>query len=317
MEPFYRTRLPSWLIGVLMNLMMGLLFANLAMTKLEHFNEKRPIAVRGLSTALWTLFVLFLTGNIYGQSFAAWAAVSIAGREVTVGLLGFYFGLLLVMLPIFTTGDWEIRSHQPRVTSDEWGPASLVTRHSSLVTFVRGMLPHAMLRAELPSGTPLMALWVLITGAIVIGGFLVMGKPAQFPIEILPLFLTIGAVTAAFSALGNFLSVAFQDRKATVVLTYLTIAAACLLPFFGYMTWEASTRSSTPHLSWQFLYLTPFVAFVQMAEARSSFWTGNPPMLLGQTPIWLVTGAIYAALAALLFALTLNRIARQGTGNRG
>jgi hypothetical protein len=77
------------------------------------------------------------------------------------------------------------------------------------------------------------------------------------------------------------------------------------------MTWEASGRSATPHLSWQFLYLTPFLAFVQMTEAHGSFWSSNPPMLLGQIPFWLVTAAIYAALAALLFSLTLYRIARQ------
>ena len=96
----------------------------------------------------------------------------------------------------------------------------------------------------------------------------------------------------------------------------ITGYAACLLPFFGYMTWEASGRLTTPHLSWQFLYLTPFLAFVQTAENSNSFWTGNPPMLLGQTPFWLVTGAIYAALAALLFALALGRISR-GDSVRG
>src|SRR3712207_8328707 len=40
-EPFFGTTLPSWLVGVTMNLLMGLLFANLAMTKLEYFEERR------------------------------------------------------------------------------------------------------------------------------------------------------------------------------------------------------------------------------------------------------------------------------------
>jgi hypothetical protein len=173
------------------------------------------------------------------------------------------------------------------------------------------MLPHAMLRAELPSGTPLVVLWLAIASAIVIGGFAAMGKLALFPAGLLPLLLMSLAVVAAFTALGNYLSIAFQERKATMVLSYLTIAALCLLPFFGYMTWEAGGRIATPHLSWQFLYLTPFLAFAQMTESHGSFWSSNPPMLLGQTPFWLVTGAIYAALAALLFSLTLYRLARQ------
>jgi ABC-type transport system involved in multi-copper enzyme maturation permease subunit len=297
MEPFYTTRLPSWLIGVTLNLLMGLLFANLAMTKLEHFDEKRPIAVRGLSTALWTAFVLFFTGNFYGQSVLG--PGSPTGRDTAIGVLVIYLALLLVALPIFTTGEW---------TAQEDGGEKKAGR--SAASFLRGMLPDAMLRPELPAGAPLMGLWVLIAAASIVGGFVVMGKLPQFPLDILPLFLTIAAVLAAFTALGNFLSVAFQDRKATMVLTYLTIAAVCLLPFFGYMTWQASDRTTSPHLSWQFLYLTPFLTFIQASDANNSFWTNNPPMLLGQTPFWLVTGVLYWSLAAVLFALTLGRISR-------
>src|SRR6266702_5669443 len=65
-EPFFRGHLPSWFIGVTLNLLVGLLFTNLAMTKLEYFEDRRPLAVRGLATALWTAFLLFLTGNAYG-----------------------------------------------------------------------------------------------------------------------------------------------------------------------------------------------------------------------------------------------------------
>lgn len=310
MEPFYTTRLPSWLIGVTLNLLMGLLFANMAMTKLEYFDEKRPIAVRGLSTALWTAFVLFLTGNIYGQTSMLWSSTSGTIREYPVDLLGIYFGLLLAALPIFTTGEWEAPG------TDGEDATGAKAGLSPAMAFARRMLPNAMLRAELPAGTPLMALWVLIAAVAVVGGFLAMGKRVPFPRDILPLFLTIAGVLAAFTALGNYLSVAFQDRKATMVLTYLTIAAACLLPFFGLMTWSANDPTTTPHLSWQFLYVTPFLAFMQAADSSKSFWTSNPPMIFGHTPFWLVTGVIYAALAVLLFALTLGRISR-GEGARG
>src|SRR5205085_72500 len=128
------------------NLLMGLLFANLAMTKLEYFDEKRPVAVRGLSTALWTAFVLFFTGNIYGQSSATWSASSGTIRDYPVDLLGIYFALLLAALPIFTTGEWEA----PECERGEKASGSPARR------YLRGMLPDAMLRPELPSGTPLM-----------------------------------------------------------------------------------------------------------------------------------------------------------------
>jgi hypothetical protein len=95
-----------------------------------------------------------------------------------------------------------------------------------------------------------------------------------------------------------------------MVLTYLIAAACSLLPFFGFMTWEASGRSAAPHLSWQFLYLSPFPAFVELSQTRS-FWTNCPPMLLGRTPFWLVTGGIYAFLATGFFTLVLARLARR------
>ena len=213
-----------------------------------------------------------------------------------MSLFCLYFGLLLAALPIFTTGEWE----PPR------GAGRAVGR------FLQGMLPHAMFRAELPSGTPLMGLWLALAGGLIAAGFVVMGSLGSFPGGVLlALFVLAVAAVAAFIAWGNYLSIAFKDRKATMVLAYLTIAALSLLPFFGYLTWQASDRTGPARLSWQFLYLTPFMAFVEMGDSSRSFWTNNPPMLLGQTPFWQVTAAIYAGLAVLLFTLTLNRIRRE------
>ena len=279
MEPFFTTHLPSWLIGVTLNLLAGLLFANMAMTKLEYFNDRRPVPVRGLSTALWAAFVLFLTGNIYGQGAASWNSLATkAAHDSTIGLLGFYFGLLIGALPIFTTGEW------PAPGDEEERAADGKPVPSRVALYLRGLLPDAMFRADLPAGAPLMGLWLLLT-ATSSWGLPAHGPVVAVPRDSLPLLVTIGAVLAAFTGLGNFLSLTFHDRKAVLVLTYLVVAAACLLPFFGYMTWEASGRSPTPHLSWQFLYLTPFLAFLQTTEAPNSFWTSNPPMFLGQTPV--------------------------------
>jgi ABC-type transport system involved in multi-copper enzyme maturation permease subunit len=343
MEPFFRTRLPSWMIGVTLNLLMGLLFANLAMTKLEHFGDRRAVAVRGLSTALWTAFLLFLTGNLLGQAATTWGASTSQPREAAVALLGFSFGLLALVLPIFTTGEWPPESGVPatnRVRDQDGQDTSSVMRdasgtgfHGSHITnhalpfhpvhpvrpcyntgtserlaYLKGMLPHKMFRAELPSGAPLMALWWLIACGLVLGGFAIVGKFAQFPTEAAPLLALALGVAAAFTALGSYLSVTFRDRRAAMVLAYLTIAALCLLPFIGYLTWEASGRIDTPRPSWQFLYLTPFLSFVEVGVGSSSFWTSGPPMLFGRTPFWLVTLSLYAVLAALLFSLTLIRL---------
>lgn len=318
MEPFFGIHLPSWLIGVTINLLMGLLFANLAMTRLEYYEDRRPLAVRGLATALWTAFIWVLFGNFFGQSANIWSTNAREAGSFAVTLLGFSLGLLLLVLPIFTTGEW-CPSDEWKATSDEDRQPSLVTHYSALVPrFLSGMLPHAMFRAELPAGGPLMLFWLAISCTVLTVGFLLKGKLALFPLEFLALGALSVVVLAALTALGNFLSVALRDRKAALVLTYLISAALCLLPFVGYMSWQASDRSGSPHFSWQFLYLTPFMAFMQSADTNtgSSFWTNTPPMLLGHTPFWLVTLAVYAALAALLLALTLSRVRAAEAGRQ-
>ncbi len=304
-EPFFGTRLPSWLIGITMNLLLGLLLANVTITKLEYFDDRRFLAVRGLATTLWIAFVLFLTGNLFGQAvgpvLSSAGAGAGAAREFTVWLLGFYLGMLLLVLPIFATGEGPGETRRATAGAEP---------RSTPASFLAGMLPHTMFRADLPSGAPLLALWLAIASAGVMGGFLVTGRLGAFPIQSLALIGLMAVVMAAFTGLGNYLSVAFRDRKAAMVLTFLTIAALCLLPLFGYMSWEASVRASAARLSWQCLYLSPFIAFAEMSGPRGAFWTNTPPMLLGQTPFWLVTGTIYLLLALLFYGLTLRRLAR-------
>jgi hypothetical protein len=86
---------------------MGMLFANLAMTKLEFFEERRSAQVRGLATVLWSTFLLFLIGNAFGQQGAVWSPGLSELRSFTAVLLGICFTLLMLVLPIFTTGDSE------------------------------------------------------------------------------------------------------------------------------------------------------------------------------------------------------------------
>jgi hypothetical protein len=149
-----------------------------------------------------------------------------------------------------------------------------------------------MLRAELPAGTPLMAAWLTIAVLIAAIGFATRGKLGLFLPAAAALIVVSAAVMAAFAGLGSFLSVTFRDRKAAMVLTYLTIAAFTLLPFFGLMTWEASDNNTRPQPSWQFLYFTPYWAFSEQSQPTTSFWQATPPMLFGRTPFWVTLGRV-------------------------
>jgi hypothetical protein len=142
----------------------------------------------------------------------------------------------------------------------------------------------------------------------VVGGFVLIGKPGLIPAEAPALIILGIAVAGAYTGLGNFLSVTLPDRKAAMVLTYLIIAALCLLPLLGSLAWLSGDHTGGPRLIWQFLYLSPLMAFAEADDSAKTFWTNTPPMLLKQTPFWFVTSIIYAGLAALLFALTLRQL---------
>jgi ABC-type transport system involved in multi-copper enzyme maturation permease subunit len=284
-ETFFRTRLPSWLTAVVLNLLLALLMANLAMSRLEHFSDARPVPIRILSTALWVLFLLALFGNVMGRRSANWFAATDAA-QLAVMLTGWIgLSLLLLFLPLYATGEVE----------------------GSPLSYLRGMLPHRVLAGDLPAGVPLLALWLLVPFVLVAAGFALMDHAAFLPVTdvLLPLAAVSFAVVSGFTAVGHFFSVLLPSRWAAMAMTYLTIISLTLLPYLSLLGWyDSGTGPAQPRLATQFLYLVPFMAFQEQGW-QSGFWHSTPPMWFGETPFWMVTTVVYAILTVVLGTATL------------
>jgi ABC-type transport system involved in multi-copper enzyme maturation permease subunit len=283
-ETFFRTHLPSWLTAVALNLLLALLMANLAMSRLEHFGDARPVPIRILSTALWILFLLLLFGNVMGRPSATWFTATDAAQLVMMlTLIGLV--LLLFFLPLYATGEFA----------------------GSPLVYLRGMLPHRVLAGDLPAGVPLLALWLLVPFVLVAAGFALMDHVAFLPVTgaLLPLAAVSFAVVAGFTTVGHFFSVLLPSRWAAMAMTYLTIISLTLLPYLSLLGWyDNGSGPAQPRLATQLLYLVPFMAFQEQGWP-SGFWRTMPSMWFGQTPFWLVTTFIYAAMTLALAALTL------------
>jgi ABC-type transport system involved in multi-copper enzyme maturation permease subunit len=283
-EIFFRTHLPSWLTAVTLNLLLALLMANLAMSRLEHFADAHPVPIRMLATALWVLFLLALFGNVMGRpSTALFSAQDAAQLVVLLTLIS--LALLLFVLPLFATGEVA----------------------GSPLAYLRGMLPHHVLAGDLPAGVPLLALWLLVPFLLVAAGFVLMDHVGFLPMTgaLLPLAVVSFAAVAGFTAVGHFYSVLLPSRWAAMAMTYLTITSLTLLPYLSLIGWyDSGTGPAQPRLVTQLLYLVPFMAF-QEQSWPSSFWRTAPQMWLGQTPFWIVTTVVYTVLTFTLGTATL------------
>jgi ABC-type transport system involved in multi-copper enzyme maturation permease subunit len=283
-EVFFRSHLPSWLVAVTLNLLLALLTANLAMGRLEHFDDPRPVPVRLLATSLWAVFLLVLFGNVMGRASTLGYTPNEARQLVSLlTLVG--LALLLLVLPLFATGE-------PRLTP---------------LAYLQGMLPHRVLAGDLPAGVPLIGLWLLLPFAVVALGFPLMGHAGTLPITgaLVPLAAVSLALTAGFVTVGHFYSVLMPSRWAAMAMTYLTIISFTLLPYLTLIGWyDAGSGPAHPRPATQLLYLVPFMAFQEQGWP-AGFWRAVPPMWLGETPFWMVTTAIYAILTTLLGTATL------------
>lgn len=294
-EQFFRATLPSWLIAVTLLGLLAALVANVAMTRLEHYDEPRPIPIRLLATTLWALFFLLLIGNLY--STATGTALSSQGQLKIIGALAStLLAALLVLLPLFATGR-----------------AADLTRGRYLL----GMLPHRLLAGDLPSGVPLLGLWLLVPFVWIVLGSVVIGQAASLPLfdALLPaLFLTV-AVVAGYTALGHCLSVWLPSRWSAMALCYALILAGTLLPLLSAIYgWRAPLAPSdnAPRLLWQALYLTPFLGIYELVSADvNAFWSELPPMLLGRTHFWRVTTVVHFLAATGLVVATLAGLGRK------
>jgi ABC-type transport system involved in multi-copper enzyme maturation permease subunit len=288
-EVFYRWHIPSWLNAAILNGLAGTLLAALAARRLEQFVSASAARVRIVATLLWLATLLFLDGFIVGNTGVNWTAAT-TGRELSITLLGSALLVLCLVAPIFATGDFVIRPGE-----------------SSVARYLKGLLPHRALQDELPAGVPLVALWVTLALGLVPLSFALVGRTGSLPLlrVVVPAGLVMVACTFAILALGALYSVILPSRWAALTMTYLTVVALMLLPLLGLISWQSTlTGRANPALAWQFLYLVPSMAYLELLDP-TRFALNLPPMALDRVPFWVVTTAAYAVIGVVAAGLCL------------
>jgi ABC-type transport system involved in multi-copper enzyme maturation permease subunit len=287
---------PSWVGATILNLLLGMLIANSAMARLEHFEPPRPYWTRILATLLWCAGGLFFFGPMLGGMSRGWTSAN-AVNEHTGYVLWTMLGFLAVAAPVFNTGDLILRRGE-----------------SALGRYLAGFSPHRMFRDDLSCGVPLVAVWtvfllVLIPLAVVLNAR--SGLFNAFDV-LIPGGIMIAAIVFGLCGLGNLLSVTLPSRWAACVLTYLAGVVLLVLPYFTMIHWAALIpKPKTVQPLYQLLYFTPD-AILQL-YAPVSYAAERPVLLFqGVAPPWLVTSTLYLGMGLLCFALTAMRIQQAG-----
>lgn len=297
-EYFFKAQIPSWISGVVLNLLLGLLITEAAMSRLEHFDSPRPAWIRLFGTLFWGSFCLFLFAPIVGALSRGWTTSPGPVNEATGLLLQWMLVLACLTVPLFNTGDLIVRRGE-----------------SALARYLEGFLPHRMLRNDLSCGFPLSMLWGIFLFSLIPAGIFLCGKSALFHPQAVFLPGAVLALSVVFglAGVGHFLSVTVPSRWAACILSYLVMVCVMALPGFTLLMYSnLPVPPREPQALWQLLYLMPEQGLSQLTNPVS-FWTNHPAMAFGSgVPIWLVTTAIYLIVGAVCFALTAMRVQQQG-----
>jgi ABC-type transport system involved in multi-copper enzyme maturation permease subunit len=292
-EPFLTGSLPSWLPAVLVNLMLAALIANIAMARLEHHEDRRPVQIRLLATGLWSLLLAIWAGNVTSSG-GGWTWVGYSNaREGTGVLLGTAFGILLLVAPLFTTGP------SPRSAGD----------------YLAGLLPHRLLAGDLASGAPLLGLWLALPFVIAGVDLAIMGHWRTHGLisYFVPTFLVAAVFLAAFIALGHALSALKVSRAATIALCYVIVIALALLPLLALSGSAPPDAEGLPARN--LVFLSPLTAFVEEAQGNAidvANWREHlGPIWSGPVPFWAVTTVFYLGATLVLVIVTLGALTRR------
>ncbi len=295
-EYFFAGQVPAWVAGVVLNLLAAFLVSVCAMCRLEHFDPPRPIWVRGLATALWAAFGLFLFGPILGNMGRTVSNAQLVNENVA-NLMIAMITVIAVAVPILNTGDLIVRRGE-----------------SATGRYLSGLLPHRLFRSDLPSGVPLALLWALLWLAIIPLSGSIATRAALFnPLTVyVPGAVVAICVVLGLAGIGHLLSVLLPSRWAACILTYLAGVVMMVLPYSTLMFFEgAGAAIRTPQPLYQLLYLSPWLGMTHLGS--KTLWINQPALMFQNVvPTWVVTSVLYLALAAFGFGLALARVHQQG-----
>ncbi len=324
-EHYYGWTLPAWVPALLLNGTLSALLVLACINRLEDFPTRRATILRLVTLLLAGLIVFFGDGIMLGLSPAFGAQASIQ----VIGLLVIACLLLLLFVPILTTGDtegWAAARSLP-VLARAWSPrrifgdatlpsglplalllTALVLALMFAATHLSSLAPTALISRFGGGPPPLRPALPLVSGV----------SGAQVTDILLQASLMLALVVVGIAGLGFLLSVLLGNRWSSLTLLYLTIILAVALPFFSYALLsgaDASAAARSPAVN--SLYLCPFVPLLQLTDTLTPHPTfGRESAIPGMAgygvwPLWMGTGLVYLVIGLASYAVALALLRRR------
>jgi len=325
-EHYYGWTLPAWVPALLLNGTLSALLVLACINRLEDFPARHATVLRLVTLLFAGLIVFFGDGIMLGLSPALGAQAS----AQVLGLLGIACLLLLLFVPVLTTGDlegWAASLRHLPLLAGAWSPRRIFGD----ATLPSG-LPLALLLTALVLGLTFAATHLSSLAPTAIAGRFGGTPPLLRPAAalasgasgahmtdlLLQAALMLVAVVIGIAGLGFLLSVFLGNRWSALTLLYLTVILAVALPFFSYALLSGTEASAAArNLGVNSLYLCPFVPLWQLSEslnphsmfAHDSAITGM--IGYGAEPLWIGTGIVYLAVGLVSYAVALAILQRR------
>jgi ABC-type transport system involved in multi-copper enzyme maturation permease subunit len=296
-ELLFAVPIPGWVGGTVLNLLGGLVLAAAAGDRLEHFVRLRPFWLRGYCTLFWLAFSLLWLGPVLGGIMNSTKSAG-AFRRPEADVISAILAVLLVVVPVLNTSE----APRPRLGGEEPDGSG---------SYWSGFWPHRMFQRGAACGVPLVLFWLAMGLGLVPLGLISAGKASYLSVSsLLPASIAAFAAVLGIAGLGHLFSAWIPSRAAACILTFAAGLLLVAVPYGLMIPWEQLVvRPTQPSIMWQWMYLVPFEAVLELADG-SAYRSNRPPLLFGSLPLWPVTTLIYGTLGGAGFLLTGRRRAR-------
>ena len=284
-EQYFGFTMPAWVPSLILNGLAGILFTMIGVRKVDSYAVDKSVGLRVQSLLLYTAVVFFAFGSFFTMF---GNRVGLTFEELVYFPWAIVLTILLVVIPIFATGDVDAR--EPRRLPD----------------FLIGGW-RKLFRSTLESGIPFIVLLLFMAAIVFLAGYPMtkMTVPGQLGWELPIILLVILAVVTAYGLISLLLSHILKSRWAALMSSYLVMAIFVLLPLLTLTNWDGGNGEPVPYNpGWLTLYFNPHIA---VSSVPYVLLTSMPDPSAGKIPFSYVTILLYA-LIALLAAVKLRSI---------
>lgn len=297
-EHYFSVSVPAWVPGLAINGLLTVLLCAVGMNRMEDYPWRRAAWVRASALAFVGVLLFFVEGGVIGIPYPApgypWRAMTAA-----------YIGLAAILLFVapFSTGDVvSEREHGLPSMPPTLNPIAGIREASMRTSVIHPILMTAVIAAV----TFLTARTTSFVWSNGWTGYL--WNTAGFAKAVLCVFIS---TALAIVGLGALYSAVLRNRWGAMILVYLTVLFAAIVPFIAYASYRDTAGLIYDYTPCNWLYASPLAALSSMVNSQPADIYPHLRFSRVMQP-WVVTSLIYSAVGlATLYIGTRLRLDRQ------